>query len=48
MDNYERAKKLLQDRVDVLHSLTKALLEKETLDGPEIDAIVNHGQPSAA
>jgi cell division protease FtsH len=48
IDNYERAKKLLQDRVDVLHSLTKALLEKETLDGPEIDAIVNNGQPSAA
>jgi cell division protease FtsH len=47
MDNYDRAKKLLQDRVDVLHALTKALLEKETLDGPEIEAIVN-GQPSAA
>jgi cell division protease FtsH len=47
MDNYERAKKLLQDRVDVLHSLAKALLEKETLDAPEIDAIVN-GKPSAA
>jgi cell division protease FtsH len=47
MDNYERAKKLLQDRVDVLHALTKALLEKETLEAPEIEAIV-HGQPSAA
>src|SRR5512137_2222640 len=47
MDNYERAKKLLQDHANVLHALTKALLEKETLDGPEIEAIVN-GQPSAA
>jgi cell division protease FtsH len=47
MENYERAKKLIRDRVDVLHALTKALLEKETLDAPEIDAIVNH-QPTAA
>jgi cell division protease FtsH len=47
MENYARAKKLIQDRVDVLHALTKALLEKETLDAPEIDAIVNH-HPTAA
>jgi len=46
-DNYERAKKLISDRKDTLDQLTKALLEKETLDGPEIDAIVN-GQPAAA
>jgi cell division protease FtsH len=41
MENYARAKSLISDRVDVLHALTKALLEKETLDAPEIDAIVN-------
>jgi cell division protease FtsH len=46
-ENYERAKKLIRERVDTLHALTKALLEKETLEGPEIDAIMN-GQPAAA
>ncbi len=46
-ENYERAKKLISDRKETLDRLTKALLEKETLDGPEIDAIVN-GQPAAA
>jgi cell division protease FtsH len=47
MENYVRAKQLITDRVETLHALTKALLEKETLDAPEIDAIMN-GQPSAA
>ncbi len=46
-ENYERAKKLIQDRKETLDRLTKALLEKETLEGPEIEAIV-HGQPAAA
>jgi len=46
MENYDRAKKLITERVDTLHALTKALLEKETLEGPEIDAIINH--PTAA
>jgi len=45
-DNYERAKRLIRERKETLDRLTKALLEKETLDGPEIDAIVNgNGQP---
>ncbi|MDA8422956.1 MAG: ATP-dependent zinc metalloprotease FtsH, partial [Nitrospiraceae bacterium] len=47
MDNYHRAKSLIQDRVAVLHGLATALLEKETLDAAEIDAIVN-GHPAAA
>jgi len=47
MDNYHRAKALIQDRADALHGLAKALLEKETLDAAEIDAIVN-GHPTAA
>jgi len=46
-ENYEKAKKLIGDRRETLDQLTKALLEKETLDGPEIEAIVN-GQPAAA
>ncbi len=47
MENYERAKKLITDRRETLDQLTKALLEKETLDAVEIDQIMNH-QPSAA
>jgi len=47
VQNYERAKKLITDRRDTLDTLTRALLEKETLDGPEIEAIVN-GQPATA
>ena len=47
MDNYHRAKDLIQDRADALHGLAKALLEKETLDAADIDAIVN-SQPTAA
>ena len=47
MDNYHRAKSLIQEREAVLHGLANALLEKETLDAADIDAIVNH-TPAAA
>ena len=46
-DNYERAKRLIIERKETLDELTNALLEKETLDGPEIEAIVN-GLPATA
>ena len=46
-ENYEKAKKLISDHRETLDRLTKALLEKETLDGTDIEAIV-HGQPAAA
>ncbi len=48
MDNYHRAKSLIQDRVTVLHDLANSLLEKETLDAADIDAIVNNGRPAVA
>ena len=47
MDNYHRARTLIQEREPVLHRLANALLEKETLDAAEIDAIIN-AQPAAA
>ena len=47
MDNYHRAKALIQDREDALHGLAKALLEKETLDAAEINAIVNFHSAAA-
>ncbi len=37
---YQRAKKILEDNIELLHKLAQALLEKETLDGPAIDEIL--------
>ena len=37
---YEKAKSIIQEKVDTLHALAKALLEKETLDGTDIDNII--------
>ena len=39
-DNYQRAKNLLSDKIDILHKLAKALLEKEVLDADGINAII--------
>jgi cell division protease FtsH len=43
MENYQRAKDLLQRNVDKLYLLAEALLDREVLDGPEIDAVMNNG-----
>ena len=44
-ESYEQAKGLLRDEIDVLHKIAEALLEKEVLDGAEIDAILRkYGQ----
>jgi cell division protease FtsH len=40
MGNYDKARSLLQANLETLHALAAALLEKEVLDGPEIDAII--------
>src|SRR5512136_76079 len=40
MENYERAKGLVQRRMDSLHHLAEALLERDVLDGLEVDTIV--------
>ncbi len=37
---YERAKGLLSTNIDTLHAIAGKLLEKETLDGQEIDLII--------
>ena len=37
---YQKAKKLLEENIELLHKLAQALLEKETLDGPAIDEIL--------
>ncbi len=38
---YDRAKKVLTDKIDDLHKLAKALLTYETLSGSEIEDIIN-------
>jgi len=40
LEAYERAKKILTDNEDILHGLAQALLEKETLESREVDAII--------
>jgi len=38
--SYERAKDIIQKNLDILHRLAKTLLEKEVLDGFQIDQII--------
>ena len=38
---YERAKKVLNEKIDDLHKLAKALLIYETLTGNEIEDLIN-------
>jgi cell division protease FtsH len=45
--NYERARKLLQENIDVLHRMAKALIELETLDGDQINAVMKGREPDA-
>src|SRR5918999_930578 len=48
MENYQRSKDLLQRHIDKLYLLAEGLLERESLDAPEIDAIVNNGNNGGA
>jgi cell division protease FtsH len=48
MENYQRSKDLLQRHIDKLYLLAEGLLEREVLDGPEIEAIVNNGSNGGA
>lgn len=41
MDGYNRARRILEDNTELLHSVAKLLLEKETIDGHEIDKLMN-------
>jgi len=47
-ERYGQAKELLTSHIDVLHKIAEALLEKEVLDGPEIDEIVRMNRPASA
>jgi cell division protease FtsH len=39
-DNYKRAKTILEENIDLLHKLADALLEREVVDGKELDELV--------
>ncbi len=39
-EGYQRAKKLLKENIEILHRMAEALLERESLDGSDIDTII--------
>jgi cell division protease FtsH len=45
MENYDRAKNLLNGNLGLLHRLAKELLDREVLDNNEIEKIINEMSP---
>ena len=43
-DQYNRAKKILNDNIDALHKSAEALLEHETIEGKHIHEIIEKGE----
>jgi cell division protease FtsH len=43
--NYDRAKKILKENIDILYKLTELLLEKETVMGKELDELILSMRP---
>ncbi len=43
--NYDRAKQILTDRLDILHAMAKALVKYETIDRGQVDAIMRGEEP---
>jgi cell division protease FtsH len=44
-ENYKRAKTILEENVDLLHKLAEVLLEREVVDGKELDELVKQRRP---
>ena len=44
-DSYKRAKKILNENIDILHKLAELLLEKETVKGNELDDLIRSMRP---
>lgn len=38
--NYQRARKILEENMDILHSMKDALMKFETIDAPQIDDLM--------
>ncbi|HSE83555.1 MAG TPA: ATP-dependent zinc metalloprotease FtsH [Thermodesulfobacteriota bacterium] len=47
-DNYAKARKVLEDNVELLHKLAEVLLDKEVVDGKELDELVRNNKPDFA
>jgi cell division protease FtsH len=45
--NYETAKKILTDHIEILHKIAGELLEKEVLNGAEVDVLIGSALPNA-
>ncbi|GAB4389443.1 MAG: ATP-dependent zinc metalloprotease FtsH [Thermodesulfovibrionales bacterium] len=45
---YEKARKLLEDNVELLHAFAASLLQKETMDAAEIEELISKFQPNQA
>ncbi|MBW1957186.1 MAG: cell division protein FtsH, partial [Deltaproteobacteria bacterium] len=43
--NYNRARKILNENIDILHRLAEFLLEKETVTGSELDDLIHAARP---
>ena len=43
--NYQKAREVLEENLDILHSLAELLLEKETVMGAELDALIKSMKP---
>ena len=46
LTSYENAKKILTDRIEILNRIASELLEKEVLNGPELDDIIGIRAPT--
>ncbi|MBC2695989.1 MAG: ATP-dependent metallopeptidase FtsH/Yme1/Tma family protein [Desulfobacteraceae bacterium] len=44
-NSYKRAKKILNENIDILHKLAELLLEKETVKGNELDDLIRSMRP---
>ena len=44
--NYQRAQKILKDKVDILHAMAKSLIKYETIDQGQIKEIMEGREPS--
>ena len=43
--NYERAQKLLEENIDILHAMTACLMKYETIDALQIDDLMERKEP---
>ena len=43
--NYQKARTILEDHIEILHKLAELLLEKETVMGAELDALIKSMKP---